>query len=82
MAVVLEATTCPAFSFDLGLYYRPPLDVAALGRLAREVTGQAVVVTEPGGCGPWVDVGGWLDLDGVRVDWIHRNIDRVQRSLG
>ena len=27
----------PASDVDLGLYYRPPLDVAALGALAREV---------------------------------------------
>ncbi len=70
----------PDSDYDVGLYYRPPLDVAALGRLAREVTGQAVVVTEPGGWGPWVDGGGWLNLDGVRVDWIYRNIERVQQA--
>ena len=70
----------PGSDYDLGLYYRPPLDVAALGRLAREVSGQAVEVTEPGGWGPWVDGGGWLTVDGVRVDWIYRNIDRVQRA--
>jgi hypothetical protein len=70
----------PSSDYDLGLYYRPPLDVAALGRLAWEVAGQAVEVTEPGGWGPWVDGGGWLDVAGVRVDWIYRNVDRVQRA--
>jgi predicted nucleotidyltransferase len=70
----------PGSDYDLGLYYRQPLDVAALGRLAREVSGQAVEVTEPGGWGPWVDGGGWLTVDGVRVDWIYRNIDRVQQA--
>ena len=39
----------PGSDYDPGLYDRPPLDVAALGRLAREVTGQAVEVTDPGG---------------------------------
>ena len=70
----------PGSDYDLGLYYRPPLDVAALGRLARDVTGQAVEVTVPGGWGPWVDGGGWLDVDGVRVDWIYRNVERVRRA--
>lgn len=62
---------------DLGLYYRPPLDVAALGALAREVAGPAARVTEPGEWGPWVDGGGWLTVDGAAVDWIYRDLDRV-----
>ena len=63
--------------FDLGLYYRPPLDTAALRSLAAELTGDAVDVTEPGCWGPWVDGGAWLTVDGDRVDWIYRDLDRV-----
>jgi hypothetical protein len=70
----------PGSDYDLGLYYRPSLDVAGLGRLAREVAGPAAEVTEPGGWGPWVDGGGWLDVNGVRVDWIYRDVDRVQQA--
>lgn len=70
----------PDSDYDVGLYYRPPLDVRALGHLARDVTGREAEVTEPGGWGPWVDGGGWLDLGGIRVDWIYRNIDRVQQA--
>lgn len=70
----------PSSDYDLGLYYRPPLDVAALARLAREVAGHAIEVTEPGGWGPWVDGGGWLDVGGARVDWIYRDVTRVQRA--
>lgn len=69
----------PGSDFDLGLYYRPPLDTAALRKLAAELTGEAVEVTEPGGWGPWVDGGAWLVVDGHRVDWIYRDLDRVQR---
>lgn len=65
---------------DLGVYYRPPLDVAALGRLAIEVAGPDARVTEPGAWGPWVDGGGWLTIDGVAVDWIYRDVDRVHGS--
>ncbi|HEY5979629.1 MAG TPA: nucleotidyltransferase domain-containing protein [Microlunatus sp.] len=70
----------PGSDYDLGLYYRPPLDVAALRRLARGSSGHAVEITEPGGWGPWVDGGGWLTVNGVRVDWIYRDIDRLQRA--
>jgi predicted nucleotidyltransferase len=67
----------PDSDYDLGLYYRRPLDTAALRVLAAELTGEAVEVTEPGGWGPWVDGGAWLTVDGHRVDWIYRDLDRV-----
>jgi predicted nucleotidyltransferase len=74
-----RGTHSPGSDFDLGLYYRPPLDTAALRLLAAELTGEPVEVTEPGGWGPWVDGGGWLIIDGHHVDWIYRDLDRVHR---
>ena len=68
----------PTSDVDLGLYYRPPLDVVRLAALARDVAGPRAEVTEPGDWGPWVDGGGWLTVDGVAVDWIYRNLDRVR----
>lgn len=70
----------PDSDVDLGLYYRPPLDIAALRVLARQVTGAAVEVTEPGAWGPWVDGGAWLNIEGTAVDWIYRDLDRVHTS--
>ncbi|MEU9139021.1 nucleotidyltransferase domain-containing protein [Streptomyces sp. NPDC048404] len=72
-------THAPDSDFDLGLYYRPPLDTSALRLLAARLAGGPVEVTEPGGWGPWVDGGGWLTVDGHRVDWIYRDLDRVHR---
>ncbi len=66
--------------YDLGLYYRPPLDVEALGRLAVDVAGPEARVTKPGEWGTWVDGGGWLTMAGVAVDWIYRDLDRVHAS--
>ncbi len=73
-------THTPDSDTDLGLYYRPPLDVAALGALARAVGSPAARVTEPGEWGPWVDGGGWLTVDGAAVDWIYRDLDRVEQA--
>jgi Nucleotidyltransferase domain len=70
----------PDSDYDLGLYYRPPLDTAALGRLAIGMVGPEARVTEPGAWGPWVDGGGWLTIHGSAVDWIYRNLDRVHAS--
>jgi hypothetical protein len=65
---------------DLGLYYRPPLDIAGLGKLAREVAGSQAKVTERGAWGPWVDGGAWLTIADTAVDWLYRDLDRVHVS--
>ncbi len=75
----------PDSDTDLGLYYRPPLDVPALDSLARQIgtarePGGQVGLTRPGGWGPWVDGGGWLAVDNDPVDWIYRDLDRVQTA--
>jgi nucleotidyltransferase-like protein len=70
----------PDSDVDLGVYYRPPLDVDVLAALAREVAGPSATVTRPGDWGPWVDGGAWLSIDGVAVDWIYRHVDRVQTA--
>ena len=70
----------PDSDVDLGVYYRPPLDVDGLAALAREVAGPDATVTRPGDWGPWVDGGAWLVVDGVAVDWVYRDVDRVQTA--
>ena len=70
----------PESDFDLGLYYRPPLDIDALQGLARDVDGPEASVTLPGEWGPWVDGGGWLHIGATAVDWIYRDLDRVHGS--
>ncbi|MFJ8621415.1 nucleotidyltransferase domain-containing protein [Kitasatospora sp. NPDC093550] len=62
--------------WDLGVYYRGgALDLDALRALA----GPGVEVAGPGAWGPWVNGGAWLRVDGVAVDWILRDVDRVER---
>ncbi len=74
-----RGTHRPDSDIDLGLYYRGALDVVALRALAAETADEPVEVTGPGGWGPWVDGGGWLTVQGWRVDWIYRDLDRVHR---
>ena len=76
-----RGTHTPESDTDLGVYYRGPLDIGALGALARDVAGPAAKVTPPGEWGPWVDGGGWLTVDGAAVDWIYRDVDRVSRAI-
>ena len=62
---------------DLGVYYRGRLDIAAMGAVAQRIGGPSAQVTEPGGWGPWVNGGGWLEVDGGALDLIYRDVDRV-----
>lgn len=64
--------------WDLGVYYRGEPAVADMAALAREFTGEETGVAGPGGWGPWVNAGAWLTVDGVAVDWILRDLDRVR----
>ncbi|MFF3325207.1 nucleotidyltransferase family protein [Streptomyces sp. NPDC002889] len=73
-----RGTHGPDSDWDVGVYYRGGVDVAAMAALAREMTGEPVEVAGPGGWGPWVDGGAWLSVDGVAVDWILRDLDRVE----
>ena len=70
-----RGTHLPGSDVDLGLYYDRPLDVAALRALA----GPGEHVTEQGEWGPWVDGGAWLTVEGTPIDWIYRELDRVER---
>ncbi|WTI78618.1 nucleotidyltransferase domain-containing protein [Streptomyces sp. NBC_00727] len=73
-----RGTHRPDSDWDLGVYYRGTPDTAALSALAAAFQGSPVEVTAPGGWGPWVNAGGWLRVDGVQVDWILRDLDRVE----
>jgi hypothetical protein len=74
-----------ASDYDIGLYFSDGagLDVA---RLLGAVQGlvddpHAAAVTEVGSWGPWIVGGGWLSIDGRKVDLLYRPIGRVERVI-
>jgi predicted nucleotidyltransferase len=75
-----RGTHRPDSDIDLGLYVDADVDRAGIARLASGWTGAPVEVAERGGWGPWVDGGAWLTVDGVPVDLIFRDIDRVSEQ--
>lgn len=76
-----RGTHRPDSDMDLGLYYDGTPDLEALTGIARSLPGnEQVVVAGPGGWGPWVDGGAWLRIDGLHVDWILRDVHRVQEQ--
>ena len=72
----------PDSDVDLGIYYQAPLDVAAVAELAASVSQVEAQVTAPGAWGPWVDGGGWLSVEDTAVDFIYRDLKRVELSCG
>ena len=80
-----RGTAVATSDYDIGLYYRAnqPIDVAALSEVATTLDdrGAEASVTPIGGWGPWIDGGGWLVVDGVHVDLLYRDIDRVAAAI-
>ena len=72
----------PNSDVDIGIYYRSgsPPSIGELRRLARGLDDRHPedVLTDFGGWGPWIDGGGWLTIEGRSVDWLYRDLDRVQ----
>ncbi len=73
-------------SVDLGLYYRadrrPALRV--LRQLAQELDDRHPpdALADFGSWGPWLNGGGRLTVEGVRVDWFYRDLDLVAQVIG
>ena len=67
---------------DLGLYYdaEKPLAVDGLNQVVAQHDDrkQAGLVTAIGGWGPWINGGGWLQLDGAAVDLLYRETTQVE----
>lgn len=72
----------PESDIDIGLYYdgENPPDTKRLCALAATLDSahRPDLVTPYGGWGPWVDAGGWLEVDGLHVDLILRSFQRVR----
>jgi hypothetical protein len=67
---------------DLGLYYDPqyPLAIEALDQVVAEHDDrkESGLVTAIGGWGPWINGGGWLQIDGAPVDLLYRETTKVE----
>lgn len=75
----------PDSDIDIGIYYRPdrPPDLGALRALAAELgdSGAGDAVTDFCGWGPWINGGAWLQVQGRALDWLYRDLDKVEGVL-
>jgi hypothetical protein len=70
---------------DLGIYYHPDQlpPLAALRALAQELDDRHAddLITAYGEWGPWINGGGWLTIAGQHVDWLYRDLTRVEHEI-
>ncbi len=75
----------PGSDIDIGIYYYPDQrpSIAALRQLAQELDDRhpTDAVTDFGGWGPWINGGGWLQIEGERVDWLYRDLALVNQVI-
>lgn len=75
----------PNSDIDLGIYYAParPPSLDDLRTLAVELddSHSGDVVTNFGDWGPWINGGGWLTIQGQRVDWIYRDLAKIRTII-
>ncbi len=69
--------------YDLAAYFGPSLDLEALAAClaALDDDHRGGLLNPPGEWGPWICGGGWLTMDGMAVDVLLRDYDRVGRTL-
>src|ERR1700757_927133 len=76
-----RGTATETSDYDIGLYYSAsrPLDTDRLSQAVRRFADapETAQVTPIGGWGPWIVGGGWLTVEGHKVDLLYRNIDDV-----
>lgn len=80
-----RGTHTESSDIDLGIYYHPgqPLDIEALRLVAARLDDRHSLdlVTPIGGWGPWINGGGWLTVDGMAVDFVYRDLVKLEAVI-
>lgn len=79
-----RGTHSPSSDIDIGIYYDSSmLDINGLNKATQALDDEhrENLVAPPGGWGNWSNGGGWLAVDGCPVDFILRDIVRVEKII-
>lgn len=80
-----RGTHTPASDIDLGIYYdsSQALNMDVLAKVAAKLddTHRTDVITEIGGWGPWINGGGWLRIQSQPVDFLYRDLNKVNAVI-
>lgn len=69
---------------DIGIYYNnATFDLVSLNKAAQLLDNEhrENLIVPPGEWGKWVNGGGWLIIDGYHVDFILRDVERVEKVI-
>ena len=79
-----RGTHSPESDIDIGIYYESAtLDYVSLNKAAELIDDEhrKNLIVPPGEWGKWVNGGGWLIIDGYHVDFILRDVERVENVI-
>jgi Nucleotidyltransferase domain len=80
-----RGTATATSDYDVGLYFTvtAPIDTRRLLEAVKTFTDapEAAEVTPIGGWGPWIVGGGWLTVEGRKVDLLYRSLDDVAKAI-
>ena len=79
-----RGTYSPESDIDIGIYYENAVfDLVSLNKAAQLIDDdhRENLIVPPGEWGNWVNGGGWLIIDGYHVDFILRNVERVENVI-
>ena len=80
-----RGTHTPKSDVDLCIYYHPahPRDLIALEHVAAEIddSHRTGLITPIGGWGPWINGGGWLTVQSQAVDFLYRDLSKVEKVI-
>jgi predicted nucleotidyltransferase len=80
-----RGTNHSASDVDLGIYYdsRQPLNLSELAVVATKLDDEhrTELITPIGGWGPWINGGGWLRIQSVPVDFLYRDLDKLNTVI-
>lgn len=79
-----RGTHAPESDIDIGIYYdNGTFDLISLNKVAQLLDDEhrENLIVPPGKWGKWVNGGGWLIIDGYHVDFILRDVERVENVI-
>lgn len=79
-----RGTHSPESDIDIGIYYEnATFDLVSLNKAAQLIDDEhrKNLIVPPGEWGNWVNGGGWLIIDGYHVDFILREVERVENVI-
>lgn len=80
-----RGTHHPGSDYDIGIYYdsAKDFDIDELAKVAARLDDdhRQGLVTPIGGWGPWINGGGWLHIHSNAVDFIYRDLNKVNQVI-